>query len=107
MPNTKTITIRELLQDIDAATARMGLNNPHRLLLIRCSYGLIEMTQRAHKVEATVEPPDFDAMTERVCRAAGVIGEPYHVTDALKEVWNRREAGIIIPEPVEVEGVPV
>lgn len=56
--DTKTVTVIELLQDIDAAVARMGKSNPHRNLLQRCGLGLIELARRARKMEdAPVEEP--------------------------------------------------
>lgn len=58
----KTITVRELLRDIDAATATMSRSNHHRWLLIRCGAAILELAQRSHGVEpvylGTPEPEE-------------------------------------------------
>lgn len=49
----QTVTVRELLQDADAARAKMGQSNPNRRLIERLEVAVIELaTRNAPKPEA-------------------------------------------------------
>lgn len=48
MSEPQTITVRELLAEINEAIRHMARTNPHRSLLIRCGRALIELAGRTH-----------------------------------------------------------
>lgn len=58
MSEPQTVRVGDLLRDIDAASARMALTNPHRLLLVKCGVGLIELATRIGQLETA---PDSEA----------------------------------------------
>lgn len=43
-----TITVRDLIQRINGALAKMKKTNPHRALLIHCGRALVELASRTH-----------------------------------------------------------
>lgn len=47
----KIITLRQILNDIDAAVAVMSTTNPHRRLFLQCRQALMELARR-------VPPPE-------------------------------------------------
>ena len=53
MNEPKLMTVGEIVTDIQAAVQRMGVNNPHRALLMRCGNALISLAQRVPPLEPT------------------------------------------------------
>ena len=51
MSESKTVLIRDLLMEIDAAVGRMSKTNPHRIVMLQAGAAIIELAQRASGVE--------------------------------------------------------
>ena len=52
---TQTITLQELLVQIEKARQRMSAKNPHRLLFRQCEDALIQLAQRVWELSAILE----------------------------------------------------
>lgn len=55
-PVVREMTVREMVLDIQEATSKMSVNNPHRRLLLRCAHALVQLAKRAtpEKADAAV-----------------------------------------------------
>lgn len=49
------ITVRELMQKLQAATERMSVTNPHRELMFQCGQAICELQKRARQSQQQLE----------------------------------------------------
>lgn len=54
----QTITLEQLLRDIEKAKQRMSSKNPHKLLFRQCQDALIQLAQRVGELSALQEAPN-------------------------------------------------